>query len=58
MRDTVVEVTEGTNASVSVCVVSGIVGIIELPLIVSLRVNDGEASKQNVLLNPYINDVN
>ena len=45
MRDATLSVTEDTQPTVSVCVVSGIAGNIELPLTALLQVSSGAASK-------------
>ena len=47
MRDAALSVTEDTQTTVSVCVVSGIAGNIELPLTALLQVSGGAASKFN-----------
>ena len=48
MTNTQLSVTEGQGAFTGVCINSGIVGNIELELIVTLEINDGTASKNKV----------
>ena len=48
MTNTQLSVTEGQGAFTDVCINSGIVGNIELELIVTLEINDGTASKNKV----------